>query len=93
MRGRCWGWPIGGCPVSCPVGVSRGCGASWQTLPNLAGGARHVRGLCDALTCGNGTVPGAKVSPTEKSGSCAYCCHRLSAAHRYIWSRTVILSA
>lgn len=42
VRGRCWGWPIGECPVDCPVGVSRWLGAPWQTLPNLAGGARHI---------------------------------------------------
>jgi hypothetical protein len=22
VRGRCWGWPIGGCPDSCLLGVS-----------------------------------------------------------------------
>jgi hypothetical protein len=66
VRGRCWGWPIGGCPVSCRVGVSRWSRAPWQTLPNLAGGARHMSGLGGALTDSNGTVRVTKVSPAEK---------------------------
>ena len=66
MRGRCWGDPIGGCPVSCPVGVSRWLGAPWQTLPNFAGGARHISGLGSALTDSNRAVGVTKVSPAEK---------------------------